>query len=215
MKTISAHIISDTEKWNCITHAAGVLFAILFKPGMLLDSYEAGDKQQFLNIVLYCISFFSTFLSSTIYHGLTYPQLKNRFRKIDQASIHFLIAATYGPLIFKYMNTGKGLLLMTIVTAFVPVGVAMIRHYKSKYSSLMVTIYAFQGLMYLFFFNSFFRNMPSVTEQMILGGSMIVVAGIFFFKWQKWRYSHAIWNLFVLNGNIFFFFAIESSINNI
>jgi hemolysin III len=215
MKTISANIISNAEKWNCITHACGILFGILFIPKMLLDAYPSADEQQFLNITVYCIFFFSTFLISTIYHSLPYAQMKHSFRKIDQASIHFLIAATYWPLIFKYMNTGKGMLLMIMVCAFVPMGVALIGHYKSKYSPVMVAVYTFQGLMYLFFFKSFFENMPSLTEQMILGGSMIIGVGIFFFKWQKWIYSHAIWHLFVLSGNVLFFFAIQNSLDNI
>ena len=212
MKSISANIISNAEKWNCITHAAGILFGIFFIPKMLFDAYDSGDKEQFFNIAIYCTFFFSTFLFSTIYHGLPHSQMKDSFRKIDQASIHFLIAATYLPLIFKYMNTGKGMLLLMLVWAFVPPGVALIRYYKSKYSPVMVTVYAFQGLMYLFFFDSFFENMSLYTKQMILGGSVFIIGGIFFFRWQKWRYSHAIWHLFVLCGNILFFFAIQSSL---
>ena len=214
MKTISTNIISNAEKWNCITHLAGVLFGILFIPKMLMDAYALADEQQFLNIMVYCIFFFATFLISTIYHGLPYPQMKHSFRKIDQASLHFLIAATYWPFIFKYMNTRYGMLLMIIVSAFVPIGVALIRYYKSKYSPVMVTVYTFQGLMYLFFFKPFFENMPSLTEQMILGGSLIIGAGIFFFKLQKWVYSHAVWHLFVLSGNVLFFFAIQNTLEN-
>jgi predicted membrane channel-forming protein YqfA (hemolysin III family) len=44
---------------------------------------------------------------------------------------------------------------------------------------------------------------------------MIIGVGIFFFKWQKWIYSHAIWHLFVLSGNVLFFFAIQNSLDNI
>ena len=140
--------------------------------------------------------------------------MKERFRKIDQACIHFLIAATYLPLIFKYMNTSKGLFLLMLVCSFVPLGIVLIWRYKSKYSPVMVGFYALQGLMYLFFFNSFFENMPTNVIKMILAGSFFIIAGIFFFLWQKWIYNHAIWHLLVLCGNICFFFAIQSSIDS-
>lgn len=179
---------------------------------MLSDAFEFCDDHQFMNIVIYCIFFFCIFLFSTIYHWLSCSQIKERFRKIDQACIHFLIAATYLPLIFQYMNTGKGMFLLTLVCAFVPVGVILIWRYKSKYSPVMVTVYTLQGLMYLFFFNSFFKNMPTHTMQLILGGSIFIVAGIFFFRQQKWKYNHALWHLFVLCGNILFFFAIQKSL---
>ena len=212
MKNISTNITSKTEKWNCMTHAAGILFGIVFIPKMLFDAFKFCDDDQFLNIVSYSIFFFCTFLFSTIYHWLPCSQMKECFRKLDQACIHFLIAATYLPLISKYMNIGEGLLLLTLVCIFVPVGIVLIWQYKSKYSSAMVAVYALQGLMYLFFFNSFFENMPLYVMQMILVGSIFIVVGIFFFRQQKWKYNHAIWHLFVLCGNILFFFAIEESL---
>lgn len=212
MKNISTNIILKDEKWNWITHAAGILFGIIFIPKMLFHAFEVCNDHQFLNIVLYCLFFFCTFLFSTIYHWLPFSPMKERFRKIDQGSIHFLIAATYLPLIFKYMNTGKGILLLILVCIFVPVGVVLIWQYKSKYSSAMVAVYALQGLMYVFFFNSFFKNMPLDIMQMILAGSILIVAGIFFFRQQRRKYNHAIWHLFTLSGNILFFFAIEKSL---
>ncbi|MEP6713310.1 MAG: hemolysin III family protein [Ferruginibacter sp.] len=214
MKIINLDIIPNVEKWNCITHAFGIIFSIFFIPAMLSDAYLSSNGSQFLNIVLYCIFFLCTFLFSTIYHWLPSSPTKETFRKIDQASIHLLIATSYLPLVYKYMETNKGMVLLILVWAFVPVGIGLIWQYRSKYSPLMITVYLLQGLMFLFFYDSFFSSIPLAIMQMILTGVGFTAVGVLFFLGRKWKYHHALWHLFVLIGNIFFFFAIRATVLN-
>ncbi|MEO5943538.1 MAG: hemolysin III family protein [Ferruginibacter sp.] len=212
MKIINLNSISDAEKWNCITHALGILFSLFFIPVILSDAYELKNVNQFLDIVLYSISLLCTFLFSTIYHLLPSSTVKENFRKIDQASIHLLIAATYLPLVYKYMENSKGMLLLIIVWTFVPVGIGLIWRYSTKNSLLMITVYLLQGLMFLFFYHSFISSIPLAIIKLILTGVGLTAIGILFFVWRKWKYHHALWHLFVLIGNIFFFFAIRATV---
>jgi hemolysin III len=212
MNSIKIHDLPQTEKWNCITHATGVVFGIFFIPGMITDTYRLNNTIQLLYISFYCIAFICTFTFSTVYHSLINAQRKNIFRRIDQACIYFLIAATYMPFVYKYMNTAKGTLLLILVWAFVPAGVISMKFYKSKYSFLMVAVYTIQGLMFVIFYNSFFASMPLAIKQMILAGVIFIITGTIFFLWHKWKYHHSIWHLFILCGNMLLFFAIQKSI---
>lgn len=212
MNSIKIHQLPDTEKWNCITHAMGVVFAIIFIPQMISRTYALHDNAQLLYVSFYCAAFACTFIFSTIYHSLTDIHVKDIFRKIDQACIYFLIATTYLPLVYKYMNTEKGNLLLILVWAFVPAGIASMKFYKSKYSFLMVTVYTIQGLLFIFFINSFFASMPLTVVQMILAGVIFIITGTVFFLWHKWKYHHSIWHLFILFGNVLLFFAVEKSL---
>jgi hemolysin III len=42
---------------------------------------------------------------------------------------------------------------------------------------------------------------------LVLGG-LAYTAGILFYRWEKLKYHHAIWHVFVLAGSIFHFFAV-------
>ena len=48
----------------------------------------------------------------------------------------------------------------------------------------------------------------SVTANLMLAGGLVYSGGVAFYVWERLRYHHAIWHVFVLGGSILHFFAV-------
>jgi hemolysin III len=42
----------------------------------------------------------------------------------------------------------------------------------------------------------------------LLAGGLFYTAGVGFFAWERLRYGHAVWHLFVLAGSVCHYFAV-------
>ena len=50
--------------------------------------------------------------------------------------------------------------------------------------------------------------MPAEVFKWILIGGFSYSIGVFFYRWDKQKYAHAIWHLFVLGGTVAHYIAI-------
>jgi hemolysin III len=64
------------------------------------------------------------------------------------------------------------------------------------------------GWLILFDIKPALELIPRPGIYLLLAGGLIYTFGLIFYFWEKLRYHHAIWHLFVLAGSICHFFAI-------
>src|ERR1044072_5007815 len=92
------------------THKEEILHSLIHWPGILLGIIEIlflnkpddGYSIEFIARLVYCCSFFITFLFSALYHSIQQTRLKNLFKILDHISIYFLIAGTYTAIVLIY-----------------------------------------------------------------------------------------------------------------
>jgi hemolysin III len=204
--------ISKVELLNAATHALGIVFGVFFIPLLINKMIYTRGTPVFTGIIIYGVCFIITFTLSTLYHISIKKKLKAVFKDLDHLSIYFFIAGTYTTIVFIFFYSLKGLILLSIVWAFVPLGIVCQLLYKKRPADKQVILYLFQGLVFIFFFQSFFLFMSAAVVKLLLTGVLLYMAGIFFFVYRKWKYQHAVWHLFVLAGSICHYAAIYKSI---
>ena len=86
------------EFWNSVSHAFGVLCAIVMMWLAIRASKSHDGNTALFCCIVYMGCILITFLVSSIYHGLPKGMPKQVMRVIDHCDIFFTIAATYTPI---------------------------------------------------------------------------------------------------------------------
>src|SRR5665648_633477 len=77
---------------NSITHSVGIGLSIAALIILLVLASRRGDAWRIVSFSIYGATLILLYLSSTLYHGLVNPKIKNIFRIIDHSAIYLLIA---------------------------------------------------------------------------------------------------------------------------
>jgi len=217
MKMIADHSESIQEKWaNKLTHGVGVLLSISTLIYFLwcLNEWSGGGLK--VGIVVFASALIFVYLSSTLYH-LADVYFKNWslfFRKLDHISIYTLIAGTQTPFIFLYLNNSKGITYLIILWSLVLLGVLFKLFLLGKYKKLSVSTYLGLGWLVLFVMPLMYSQMVGPVFNWVLIGGIAYSSGVIFYLWNKLKYNHAIWHLFVLTGSISHFIALSYALSN-
>ena len=85
------------EVLNAVSHGIGALLSIAALVFLILKGINSGSGVHLTAYLIYGISMFLLFLSSTLYHSFSFTRFQKVFRYIDHAAIYLLIAGTYTP----------------------------------------------------------------------------------------------------------------------
>lgn len=196
------------ELANGLTHALGialsvvatVLFVLLTAQGVIGGALGiASIVYGFTMIVLYT--------SSTGYHLVQGPVAKRVARIMDHASIYFLIAGTYTP-VMVYIDTPAARNVLIIAWALTVIGILFTLGFWGRYGVLHVIFYIAMGWMIVVIWEDVIDSVSMAFIRWAIGGGISYTVGTTFYGMQKLPYNHAIWHLFVLGGSVCFFFGI-------
>ena len=95
---LSKKLSFGEEIANSVTHAVGALLMLILLPISAIYSFEQHGLLSAVGTSIFVISLFLMFLSSTVYHAMSYdsPQ-KYVLRIIDHSMIYIAIAGSYTP----------------------------------------------------------------------------------------------------------------------
>ena len=194
------------EKANYLTHAAGVLMALVATVLLLRKAILADNRWAMLAYAIFGFGMLACMLSSTVYHFVQEPGRKARWRHFDHASIYLLIAASYSPFTLILLREKRfwGWLLFGLVWAIALVGIAVSFGELKKNSHLKTASYVFMGLVVLIAFKPLLetaneKNRIEVIGWLIAGG-VFYIAGAVIYATARREFVHAVFHLFVLFG---------------
>jgi hemolysin III len=202
------------EEWaNIIIHVLGIVFGVVAIPFLITPALKNEDSSRILSMSIYGLCFLMVFTCSTLYHALKKEKLKALCKKLDHISIYFLIAGTYTPIIMYYLYDSTGIVLLSILW-LLAIGGILFECFLPKRSNIFsVIFYLIMGLIFLFVPEHFFASMPGGVTTLVLAGIILYCFGVIFYLWQKWKYHHAIWHLFVLVGGICHYTAMLQTVS--
>ena len=104
----------EEEFWNALTHFIGLLGSII---GMCYLLYTNNDlpKQSLSSVLFFGFGLVSVYLSSTLYHYVSEPVLKEKLRIFDHISIYYLIAGSYAPVCLITLLDKSGIYIFIAV----------------------------------------------------------------------------------------------------
>ena len=197
------------ELANSISHAIGVVGAMIGTPILLLAAFRHASPFFLVGTIIFAVTMLLVYFGSTLYHAWPQTRVKSFLQVMDHSAIFLLIAGTYTPFALGPLRNAGGLTMLGIVWILALFGVVMkatrgaLRHRK-----LSMTLYLGTGWIALIFIRPLALAIPFSALVWLIAGGVGYTAGTLFFANERLRYAHFVWHLFVLAGTSCHFAAV-------
>ncbi len=202
------------EIMNSSTHALGVFLGVGASFYLLSRPLVEHSRWATLAVIVYLFGMLLSYVSSTLYHGVTNPKTKKVLQKIDHAAIYIHIAGTYTPFtLVTLMNKGYwGWALFSFIWLAAIIGTFASFRKMNKHSHFETICYVLMGCAVLVAFKPLIETLGANGKiealYWLIGGGVSYIVGALFYSFTKIRYMHSIFHLFVLGGSICHIIAI-------
>ena len=199
-------VTKEEEYWNALTHFIGLIGSIVGV--FFLFSYNNNlTYLSTLGIVLFGFGLISVYLSSTLYHYVSNPILKEKLRVFDHISIYYLIAGSYAPVCLITLLNMSGLYIFAVVSFIALFGTFFKLFYTGRFEKLSLVLYLFMGWLVILDIKTVFEVIEFKGFLLLVLGGMSYSIGTIFYSLDK-KYANTVWHLFVLAGSTLHFFFI-------
>jgi hemolysin III len=194
---------------NSLTHGAGLLLSIVSFPVLIFAMVPKRDPLMVIAVSVFAASLVALYGASTIYHALPQSETKLFFRKVDHVAIYLLIAGTYTPFLLGVLRGPLGWSLFAVVWSLAALGVVFkTSKLGFRYPRASTLIYLGMGWLAILAVKPFIAAMPINGIEWLLAGGLCYTGGVAFYVWDRLKYGHAVWHLFVLGGSTCHFVAV-------
>ena len=196
----------EEEFWNALTHFIGLLGSVI---GI---TYLLNTNNDLPTLSLYGVLFFGfglvlVYLSSTLYHYVSEPILKEKLRVFDHISIYYLIAGSYAPVCLITLLNKSGVYIFIAVCIIAVFGTIFKLFYTGKFEKLSLGLYLLMGWLIVIDIKTLFEILEFNAIILIALSGLSYTIGTIFYSIEK-KYAHTIWHLFVIAGSTFHFFFV-------
>jgi hemolysin III len=196
---------------NALVHAAGIIFGIAGVPVLISLADIHRNTPAIIGGAIYGFCFLLLFTVSTIYHITADPKLKRLFKIFDHIGIYWFIAGTYTPFLLIYVNNSLGNTLLTVLWSLTVAGTFFKIWYTGKFEVISTIIYLAMGWIMVAGGRRFFDQLPHDVLVFICIGAALYSIGVFFYLWDKYTYTHAVWHIFVITAAMCHYVAVLMS----
>lgn len=200
------------EIWNAATHCVGIAFSIAALSVMVTLAAVNSDAWSIVSCSIFGASMLMVYTASSAYHAIPYEKLKPILKKFDHIAIYYLIAGSYTPFMLVPMRSA------TETTAWVVFGIVwglailgtILKIFAggsgTKFWS--ISLYLAMGWLIIFVSGKLFSVLPTSGIVFLILGGLFYTGGVVFYIKKQWKFSHAVWHIFVLLGTVMHFFAV-------
>ena len=207
MKVISLRDFRNEELWNFITHFIGLVLSIVGIPFLFYFDNNITFLST-LSIILFSFGLLFVYLSSSAYHFVVNPKLKKRFQVLDHISIYYLILGSYAPVCLIILYDYSGINIFITVLMLSIIGTLKKIFFTGKYEFISILLYLAMGWLIIFDINSLFGLINFNAKLLLILGGVSYTFGIIFYAFDKIKYFHSIWHMFVLTGSVLHYFMV-------
>ena len=196
----------EEEFWNALTHFIGLLGSII---GMCFLLYTNNDLStpSLFGVLFFGFGLLSVYLSSTLYHYVSEPILKEKLRIFDHISIYYLIAGSYAPVCLITLYDKSGIYIFIAVCIIAIFGTIFKLFYTGKFEKLSLGLYLVMGWLIIIDIKTLFQILELNAVILLALSGLSYTLGTVFYSMEK-KYAHTIWHLFVISGSSFHFFLV-------
>ena len=207
MQFISLKDYKNEELWNGLTHFTGVILTVIGIPLLFYFDNKLTSLST-LSIILFSFGLLVVYSSSSVYHFCINPRLKKKFQILDHISIYYLILGSYAPVCFITLYDYSGINIFIAVLTLSIVGTLKKLFFATKYEFISLFFYLAMGWLIVFDINSLFNLINFNAKLLLILGGFSYTFGIIFYTFDKKKYFHSIWHLFVLAGSVLHYFMV-------
>jgi len=189
------------EAASAITHGLGLVLSIVAL--VIMINVSADDPWRFAAGAIFGSTLVLLYLSSTLYHSFSGSRTKSVLQIIDHSAIYLLIAGSYTPISLVTLRGPWGWSLLGVVWSMAIAGVIIKSVMKNNREHWISTaLYLLMGWLVVVAMVPLIRSMSPGGLVLLVAGGLCYTGGVAFFVWQKLKYNHAIWHLFVIAGSV-------------
>jgi hemolysin III len=196
------------ELANSLTHGVGLALSLVGAPVLIAAAAMTDDPWRVVAASIYAATLVLLYAASTAYHAARVARVKALLRRVDHAAIYLLIAGTYTPFTLVTLRGAWGWSLFAIVWALALVGVILKSRYGARLPTLSTCLYLAMGWMIVLAIRPLAMHVDPAGLRWLLLGGLFYTGGVVFYVWERLRYGHAIWHLFVIGGSVAHFVAV-------
>ncbi|MEL6673466.1 MAG: hemolysin III family protein [Bacteroidota bacterium] len=200
------------ELANSLTHGFGVILSIVGIPILVSLTVSHGNPLHIWGVSIFCACLLMLYVFSTLYHSISNPMVKKAMRVMDHISIFFLIAGSYTPFIFFFMDRTSGYVFLGILWGLALLGTLFKIFFTGRFNLLSTAVYVCMGWLIIFIAKPIFSAMSFEGILWVAVGGAAYTLGVVFYLWHKLNFHHAIWHLFVLTGSVSHYIAVLYSL---
>jgi hemolysin III len=193
---------------SSVTHGVALLASIAALLLLIVVGVARGDAWQVVGGSIFGATLIVLYAASTLYHALPHPRAKHVFRILDHSAIYLLIAGTYTPFALGALRGPWGWSLLALVWALAVLGIIAKSTMGFRFPRLSTAIYLLMGWLSLVAIKPLATHLGPAGMAWLLAGGLAYTAGVVFFAWERLRYSHMVWHLFVAAGSVCHFCAV-------
>jgi len=103
------------ELANSISHAVGLVGAIIGAPVLLFAAFRHANALFLVGTVIFIVTMLLVYFGSTLYHAWPQTGVKSFLQVMDHSAIFLLIAGTYTPFALGPLRGAGGLTMLGII----------------------------------------------------------------------------------------------------
>ena len=199
--------IKNEEFWNTVTHFAGVILTIIGIPFLFYFNNEITIHSK-LSLILFSIGLLLVYISSTLYHYAQNKQIKNKLRVFDHISIFYLILGSYAPVCLITLLESSGLMIFICVLILALTGTLIKIFFFEKSQFISLVLYVLMGWLIILDLNNLFQLISTEARLLLIASGFSYTLGVVFYYFDRIKYFHSIWHIFVLLGSTFHYLLV-------
>ena len=193
---------------NSVTHGAGAVLAIAGLAVMAAFATLNGNAWHIVACSIFGAALIICYTTSTLYHSIQIERVKRVLRALDHSAIFLLIAGTYTPFMLVNLRGPWGWSLFGVIWGLAVAGIVLRLLLKGRLHGLVVALYIAMGWVVVVAVQPMLERVATGGLVLLAAGGVAYTVGVFFYKWRRLPYHHAIWHGFVLLGSALHFFAV-------
>jgi len=179
-KDVVKNMVKTQEAFNFYSHLAGAIAAIIGT--IFLITAASGSVSMIVTALVYGLSITFLFSASSLYHAFKKQENELSFwRKMDRLAIFFMIAGSYTPVCYFFLDDNWRLPMIAIQWALVAFGLCSQLFFPRAPRMIYAIIFLLMGWMLVFPIQQILEAMT--TEQAVLlfsGGGAFTLGAIFY-----------------------------------
>ncbi len=187
-----AELIADAVVHGVALVAGLIAFAVLF-----VRIARHGGTGDVLAMSVYAAGFFLLFGFSCAYNLTPPSHLKFHLRRLDHASIFFMISGTYTAILSQVPDRGLAWALAAFIWMASLAGAAIKIRWPGRFDRAAIALYLALGWAGIVAFRPLSAELPAQSLILLLIGGLFYSLGVLFHVWNSLKFQSAIWHGFV------------------
>lgn len=177
-------MVKSQEVFNFYSHLAGAVAAIIGT--IFLVKAATGSPSMIVTALIYGLSIIFLFSASSLYHAFKKQENELSFwRRMDRLAIFFMIAGSYTPVCYFFVDDQWRLPMIAIQWGLVAFGVCSQLFFPRAPRMIYAAIFLVMGWMLVFPMNQVLDSMNALQASLLFSGGIAFTAGAIVYAIKK------------------------------